>query len=148
MSGRLFTARGRVRSTTPCDRYTEFVEHDPTHLDAWRVDDPVRVYLAEVAKVAPLGAAEEMKCIEHVRAGDTMAESATVRLVEAHLALVVSIAERYQNSRVYILDLIQAGNSSLLGALEALKHGTQQTFAGLATEHIERGIQKALAAPE
>jgi DNA-directed RNA polymerase sigma subunit (sigma70/sigma32) len=101
-----------------------------------------------MACVAPLSAAEEMECIEHVRAGGPMAEPAAVRLLEAHLALVVSIAQRYENPRVHILDLIQAGNMGLLGALEVLKHGTQQTFGGLATEHIERAIQKALEAPE
>jgi DNA-directed RNA polymerase sigma subunit (sigma70/sigma32) len=84
----------------------------------------VSVYLETMACVAPLSAAEEMECIEHVRAGGPMAEPAAVRLLEAHLALVVSIAQRYENPRVHILDLIQAGNMGLLGALEVSRQST------------------------
>jgi RNA polymerase primary sigma factor len=57
------------------------------------IDDPVGVYLNEVGRVAPLSHEEEIECIEHVRRSDRMSESAATRLAEAHLGLVVSIAE-------------------------------------------------------
>ena len=57
--------------------------------------------------------AEQIDCFEHVRAGDEMAESARKRLVEPNL-LVVSIAERYRNHPVDLLDLIEKGMRACL----------------------------------
>src|SRR6266446_7824007 len=82
------------------------------------IDDPEKVYLAEVRKVPPLSPTEEVRCLMHVRAEDQEAESAAKRLVEANLHLVVSIAERYRNdSHLHFLDLIIKGNDGLMGAL-------------------------------
>ena len=80
--------------------------------DQTYVDDPVKVYLAEVDKVPPLTRAEEILCIQHIRAGDQEAESAGTRLVEANLHLVVTIAERYRKNDMHILDLIQNGRKA------------------------------------
>ena len=44
------------------------------------IDDPVKVYLAEVDKVPPLTRAEEILCIQRIRAGDQEAESSGARL--------------------------------------------------------------------
>jgi RNA polymerase primary sigma factor len=81
------------------------------------IDDPVQVYLAEVCKVPALSRDEEFSCVQHIRAGDQQADSAERLLVEANLRLVVSIAERYRNERIHILDLIQEGNDGLVRAL-------------------------------
>src|SRR5579859_4789080 len=40
------------------------------------VDDPVQVYLAEVDKIPPLTRAEEILCIQRIRAGDQETDSA------------------------------------------------------------------------
>ncbi len=39
------------------------------------VDDPVKVCLDEVCKVPPLSREEEIRCIQHIRAGDDQAEA-------------------------------------------------------------------------
>jgi len=75
--------------------------------------------LAEVAKCPPLTRDEEARCIEHLWAGGEEAESAELRLVEANLALVVLIAEKYRDRGIHILDLIQSGNDALLLSLNA-----------------------------
>lgn len=47
-------------------------------------DDPLQVYLSQVGQIPPLDSAEESTCIDHVRAGDDMAEAGAKRLVEAN----------------------------------------------------------------
>jgi RNA polymerase primary sigma factor len=112
------------------------------------IDDPVKVYLAEVDKVPPLTRAEEILCIQHIRAGDQEAGSSGTRLAEANLHLVVAIAERYRKDDIHILDLIQNGNEGLLHALQTLSEDDQVSFAEQATPHIENAIKRAIAFPE
>ena len=57
-----------------------------------QIDDPVRMYLKEIGRVPLLSAEEEKVLAEKMAAGD---EDAKMRLVEANLRLVVSIAKRY-----------------------------------------------------
>ena len=107
-------------------------------------DDPVQVYLTEVSKVPPLSRDEEIRCVQHVRAGDEQAEAAERRLVEANLPLVVSIAERYRNlGSVHMLDLIEQGNEGLLQAVQAFRDSSEDEFATYATPHIELAIAEA-----
>ena len=108
------------------------------------VDDPVKVYLAEVCKVPPLSREEEIRCVQHIRAGDDQAEGAGERLAEANLQLVVAIAERHRNDHVHILDLIQQGNDGLLVALQTFRDSVQDSFSAHATPDVERAIAKAI----
>ena len=110
-------------------------------------DDPWRVYLREVQRVPPLGRVEEVDCIEHVRAGGPMAESARTRLVEANLHLVVSIAERYRNHHVHILDLIAKGNEGLMRAVREVGDSGHDQFLAHMTTHIQSAIEEAIANP-
>lgn len=116
-------------------------------MDGERVfsDDPLEVYLAEVCKFPPLTRDEEIACIEHVQAGDGQAESAELRLVEGNLRLVASIAKRYRNDRIHVLDLIQTGNQGLMRAIATLGDSGENTFSAHAAAHIERAIAEAVA---
>ena len=60
------------------------------------MDDPVKVYLKDIGKVALLSNEEETELAEKMMQGD---ERAKRRLSEANLRLVVSIAKRYVGSR-------------------------------------------------
>ena len=73
------------------------------------VDDPVRMYLKEIGRVALLESDEELELARRMAEGD---ENAKKRLVEANLRLVVSIAKRYVGKGMFFLDLIQEGNTS------------------------------------
>jgi RNA polymerase primary sigma factor len=106
-------------------------------------EDPLRVYLAELNRVPPLDRAEEMECIQHIRAGDEQAEEAGKRLVEANLRLVVTIAERHAHDQIHILDLIQDGNCGLVTAIHTLRESLADDFAMHATPFIERAISEA-----
>jgi len=112
------------------------------------VDNPEGLYLSEVLKVPPLSPAEEIRCLQHIRAGDEQAEAARKRLREANLHLVVSIAERNRNDRIHFLDLIVKGNDGLMGALQTFGDSGEESFPAYATACIERAIAEALASPD
>lgn len=78
--------------------------------------DPLRRYLAEISRFAPLSRDEEHRLALHYHAtGD---REAAYKLVTANLKLVVKIAMIYQKVYRNLLDLIQEGN---LGLLQAVK---------------------------
>jgi DNA-directed RNA polymerase sigma subunit (sigma70/sigma32) len=103
-------------------------------------EDPLRVYLTELARIPPLDRAEENACIEHVKANDDMAEPCRKRLVEANLQLVVTLAERYRDERFHILELIEKGNEGLLHAAASLNDCSPGSFSTHATKFIERAL--------
>ena len=109
------------------------------------VDNPEGLYLSEVLKIPPLSPDEEIRCLQHVRAGDEEAEPARKRLLEANLHLVVSIAERNRNDQIHFLDLIVKGNDGLMGAVQAFGDSGEDSFSAYATAYIERAIAEALA---
>jgi len=109
-------------------------------------NDPVRIYLREVTAVPPLSPEDEAACVRHVRAGDDEAERAASILIEAHLALVVSIARRYGNGPAHVLGLIQEGNNGLLLALKTLPDNQEDEFAVHAAVYVERAIADAVTA--
>jgi RNA polymerase primary sigma factor len=106
-------------------------------------DDPLGVYLSAVRGVPAMDQAEEIACIEHVKARDDMSETARKRLVEANLGLVVSLAERHRHERIHILDLIEKGNEGLLHATEDLTDYLPGSFSAHATIFIERALVQA-----
>jgi DNA-directed RNA polymerase sigma subunit (sigma70/sigma32) len=108
-------------------------------------DDPVQFYLREVSAIPPLTADEEMELSRHVLAKDEQAESAGKTLVEANLAMVVSIAERYPRGDMHLLDLLQRGNEGLLFALKTLPDHPNQSFAAYAAACVDAAIAKAIA---
>jgi RNA polymerase primary sigma factor len=104
---------------------------------------PLGVYLTLVDQIPPLDSGEEIACMDHVRAGDQMAQTAAKRLVEANLRLVVSLAERYQSHGRHMLDLIESGNAGLLHAVRNLTDCAAESFAAYAIPFIERALAEA-----
>lgn len=107
-------------------------------------DDPVKFYLNEMAKVPPLTREQEKECVRHIRAHDEQADHAEKDLVEANLALVVSIAQKHPSDQLHILDLIQLGNSALIVAVRAFPDSNADNFAAFATPYIESAIEHAV----
>jgi len=133
-------------------------------------NDPVRMYLREIGRVALLTAQEEVDLalrIEHgleaeaklETMGDKLSdeEAADLRwtrrdgqkakrhLVEANLRLVVSIAKRYVGRGMQFLDLIQEGNLGLIRAVEKFDHTKGFKFSTYATWWIRQAITRAIA---
>jgi RNA polymerase sigma-32 factor len=78
--------------------------------------DPLRAYLAEVARHPVLSREEEHELA--VRYRETGDVDAAYKLVASNLRLVVKIAHEYQRTAFQLLDLVQEGN---LGLMQAVK---------------------------
>ena len=110
--------------------------------DGIAIDDPVRMYLKEIGKVALLTAEEEIKLAKRMEEGDEVAKR---RLTEANLRLVVSIAKRYVGRGMLFLDLIQEGNLGLIKAVEKFDYHKGYKFSTYATWWIRQAITRSIA---
>ncbi len=72
-------------------------------------------------------------------------ERSKARLSAANLRLVVSIAKKYRNRGMPILDLIQEGNMGLMRAVDLYDPGRGHRFSTYATWWIRQGILRAIA---
>ena len=106
------------------------------------IDDPVKVYLKEIGRVALLSAEEEIELATRMGQGDNYARK---RLSEANLRLVVSIAKRYVGRGMQFLDLIQEGNLGLIKAVEKFDYTKGFKFSTYATWWIRQAITRAIA---
>jgi len=131
--------------------------------------DPVRIYLKEIGRVALLSADEEKDLARRMEAGRIHAERlaeavdlsaeeransewivtdgeiARRQLTEANLRLVVSIAKRYVNRGMSLLDLVQEGNLGMMRAVEKFDHTKGFKFSTYATWWIRQSITRAIA---
>jgi RNA polymerase primary sigma factor len=118
----------------------EFNEEEEDQRGA--IDDSVKQYLKEIGMYPLLSAEQELFLAERVARGDLRARQ---RLIEANLRLVVSIAKRYSNQGLPLLDLIQEGNIGLMRATQKFDYKRGFRFSTYATWWIRQAISRAIA---
>lgn len=106
------------------------------------IDDSVRVYLREIGKIKLLTMQEEVALAKRIEHGD---EEAQMKLIEANLRLVVSVAKKYTKRGLLFLDLIQEGNQGLIRAVEKFKYRKGYKFSTYAIWWIRQAITRAIA---
>jgi RNA polymerase primary sigma factor len=135
---------------------------------AYREDDggTLRRYLDEIGAYPLLTAQEEVQLARSIELGKKarealdsgevddrvkaerfirQGEEARQQFISANLRLVVSIAKRYANSGLALLDLIQEGNLGLIKAIEKFEYRKGFKFSTYATWWIRQSITRAIA---
>jgi RNA polymerase primary sigma factor len=125
-------------------------------------------YLREIGRVPLLTASDEVRLSQAIEAGRAAAdalrnqapgederahleavarrgEAARAELTDANLRLVVSVARRYGNRGVPLIDLIQEGNLGLLRAVEKFDWRRGFKFSTYATWWIRQAVTRAIA---
>lgn len=111
-------------------------------LEEGYLSDPVRMYLREIGRVSLLTYDEEVSLAKRVEKGDRKARE---KLINANLRLVVSIAKKYVNRGLTLLDLIEEGNIGLMRAVAKYDWRRGFKFSTYATWWIRQAITRAIA---
>jgi RNA polymerase primary sigma factor len=138
---------------------TELPEVD----EGGEVGDELSLYLREMGRIPLLTAKEEVRLALMAQQGrlelqralqdNTLPDNQVMEqakkaqrcLIEANLRLVVSIAKRYQNRNLALLDLIQEGNQGLMVAVDKFDPTKGYKFSTYATWWIRQFVSRAVA---
>src|SRR5205814_2342896 len=99
-------------------------------------------YLYEVSTYPLLKGTEEIDLARKIRAGD---QDALQELVKRNLRFVISVAKKYQNRGLPLIDLIGEGNVGLLTAARKFDPDQGVKFISYAVWWIRQAILSALA---
>lgn len=83
-------------------------------------------YLMQIQRYPLLSSEEEAELSKRIEEGDKVAFN---RLVNSNLRLVVSIAHKFSNTRLSMMDLIQEGNLGLMTAAEKFHYSFNTRFS-------------------
>jgi RNA polymerase primary sigma factor len=103
--------------------------------------DALGLFLNEIRRHPLLTAAEEVELSKRIEQGDPVAKE---RMINSNLALVVSIAKKYPQNELPLLDLIQEGIFGLIRATEKFDWRRGFKFSTYATYWIRQAIQRGI----
>ena len=98
-------------------------------------------YMKELAASEPLSTEEEVTLARRIKKGDIDARD---KLVEANLKFVITVAQKYRNRGMPLVDLVSVGNIGLIKAAERFDETKGVKFISYAVWWIRQSIYHAL----
>lgn len=126
------TSKGKRRSMRPA-QIARAVDEGRESLD---------LYLDEISRVPLLNRDEEMELARAAFQGDVLAQE---RLAQHNVRFVVSVAKKFQNRGVPLVDLIGEGNLGLMTAARKFDPDRGVKFISYAVWWIRQAVQAAIA---
>jgi RNA polymerase primary sigma factor len=117
-------------------------EREPEPEPVAGTTDALTLLMNNVGRYPLLTAAEEVALAKRVERGDREAKE---RMINSNLRLVISIAKRYQNRNLPLLDLFQEGVIGLNRAVEKFDWRRGYKFSTYATWWIRQACQRAVS---
>jgi RNA polymerase primary sigma factor len=159
------TLEAEAAAITETDRLTEVDLDDQTPA----MGDSVHTYLKSIGRTSLLTAEQEVDLAKRIEAGlfaehkldsatgldenlrrelELVAEDgrrAKSHMLEANLRLVVSVAKKYSDRGLSLLDVVQEGNLGLIRAVEKFDYTKGYKFSTYAMWWIRQAIQRGFA---
>jgi len=113
-------------------------------------EDLLRLYFKDIGRISLLSGKEVIELAKKIERAKKKKDKATVtkakkKLVSANLRLVVSIAKKFSNCGMPLLDLIQAGNTGLMKAVDGFNYKLGFKFSTYASKWIQAAITRTIS---
>ncbi len=149
-----FSKKLLERITFRMKRFVDRIEKAEAEIDRIRQEgggrrdkgiDILRKKVRKIVEEAGLPGAELRASYQRIAKAEKQCTDARNELIKANLRLVVSIAKKYINRGLSLLDLVQEGNIGLMKAVEKFEYRRGYKFSTYATWWIRQAITRAIA---
>ena len=109
------------------------------------IGDGVKMYLKQIGNYPLLTQEQELALAKMIAEGGPKGDKAKERMINSNLRLVVSVAKRYMNGPLPLMDLVQEGNIGLMRAVEKYNYKLGYRFSTYAMWWIKQSVKRAIA---